>query len=73
MDRVYVLKYKIHVNLYSLNKPNIETRVEYYGKNERDKFIQAYNRIKDKHYIQEIETFYANLERINMDDVINAI
>ena len=73
MDRVYVLKYKIHVNLYSLNKPNIETRVEYYGRNERDKFIGAYNRIKDKYYIQEVETFYANLERINMDDVINAI
>lgn len=73
MNRVYVLKYNIHINLYSLDEPKIEERIEYFSKLERDKFIKEYTRLKDKHYVQDIETFYAELIPTDMNTIINAI
>lgn len=74
--RVYVLEYKIHVNLYSLGEPNIETRTVYYSREERDQFIDKYLDMMDpkkKHYIQDVKAYFAELRQIDMRPIINAI
>jgi len=67
-DRVYVLCFTIlHLN------GKTEDKVVYYSRNERDKFIQDYIRCNDSHYNANVKTYYAELQEVNMDDIINAV
>lgn len=68
-ERVYVLKYKIDL------AKTTEDRIEYYSFSERQKIIDEYIRITqpDKWYIHDIETCYADLQEVNIQDMINVI
>lgn len=70
--RVYVLEYKIQINFYSLGDPKYEDRIEYYSRGERDNFIKEYFRCMDKIYISEVKTYYAELDEINVDNIVNS-
>lgn len=72
VKRIYVLEYDIEINPYSPS-PKKEHRVETFMKNERDGFIKRYLEIKDKFYMSNIETGYAEPKSVDMDKVINAI
>jgi len=64
---VYVLRYKIDVGRET------ETRTNHYTFNERQNFMDEYIRINDKYYIHDIETFYADLKDVDMNEVLGAI
>lgn len=66
-QRVYVLKYQID------NAQTTKERVEYYSFSERQKFIDEYIRIKDKWYIHDIETYYADLQNVDVEEMLNVI
>jgi hypothetical protein len=68
MNKIYVLKYTIEFP----NK-SIEYRVEYFNFTQRQEFIKKYIECKEKYYITNLETFYANLEYVTVENMINSI
>ena len=78
--RIYAIKYKLyHSNSggfkYALN-PSFEYKTELYLKNERDKFIERYQKLMkgSDFYYGDIKCFVGELEEIDdMDSVINAV
>jgi len=73
IKRIYLLEYDIEITPYSLNTKK-EHRVETFKQSERDMFIARYLELKDKYYIENIETGYANTSKIvNVDIIINSI
>lgn len=71
--RVYVLDYGIHVNMYSLTEPNIEKRTEYYSREERDKFMSRYFELKDKYYVENLVSYFAELDEVNVEAMAKQI
>jgi hypothetical protein len=72
--RVYVIEYDFNAGFYT-GKEKVEHRVLHYTKEERDSFIKEYQRLKENEYIynNNINTYYGELKKINMEDIINAI
>lgn len=71
--RVYVIEYEIQTNVFSLDPPKMETKTGYYPRNERDKFIERYYELKNKYYVNNLKTYFAELDEINVEDIVNSI
>lgn len=68
--RVYVLEYDI-----TYMTKETEHRVEYYSFADRQSFIDKYLRIQDNYYFnnENVNTYYSELQDLDMNDMINAI
>lgn len=78
ISRLYIIEYDIIANMYGIDikgsKPNKEHRVEIFKINERNNFTERYLDLKNKYYIENIETGYAETNKIvDMDKIINVL
>lgn len=68
--RVYVLEHTIMtVSGNTIQEPSII----YYDYSQRQQFIEEYIRRKDAWYTVSIKAYYADLQEINVEDILNAI
>jgi len=66
-NRVYVINYNIQLEKVQ------ENRTLYYSFDERQQFIQEYARLSQQWYISELKAYYAELQEVNVQQMIEAI
>ena len=71
--RVYVIEYDFLEGVYSASGGKLVNRRDTYFENERDRFIENYQSLLDKYYVENIKCYVAELREVDMGEVINAI
>lgn len=69
--RVYALAYTFSP-IYGRDSKN-EDRIEYFSRDERDKFIKRYLYLKSQFHMSNIKPYYADLQEVDMNKIIDAI
>ena len=68
-ERVYVLKYEIQLNMFSMSKfheEKWEERTEHYTFDEIKQWINRYNHLKDREYIRNLVPYAGDLNVVDM-------
>lgn len=73
LNIVYVLEYEIILNFNSMESLKKEIRREYFKRNERDMFMERYFELKDKYYIENLVSYYAELIEVSVEAMANII
>lgn len=66
-ERVYVLKYVV------ITATSRDEKTAYFDFSERQRFIEEYFRLKDAWYIEDLKSYYAELENVNVEIIADAI
>jgi hypothetical protein len=70
--RVYVIEYDFNSGCYT-NEPKLEHRVLHFTREERQDFINVYKDMYGKYYNLNIKTYFAELEEIDVEEMMRAI